>query len=321
MQDSRQLVLTCAVALSTLTSATALAQPQAPDRPVRVMSYNIKHGQTNADCTTPPATPGQPPNTDCNLDIDASIEVIRAYDPDIVAVQEVDRFWARSAYLDEPAVLSAGTGLQHTCYAPNLDHAPDSHSPQPHQYGTVILSRFPILECRNTLLRRVGTAEQRGLTLALVNVRGVPVQVYNTHLHTRVADRLLQTEDIAAVLDAAPDGPQLVMGDFNARSTFVTTVAEMEPIYARLVDTWRAAPLADPANPEGFTSPADLDRDPTSRIDYVFASDDVEAAGTFVPVNAQTRLAADHYPVVADLLVPGESVGVGLPTAAGQARR
>ena len=321
MQESRQYLLTCAVASCILSGATALAQPQAPDRPLRAMSYNIKHGQTNADCVTPPAVPGQPPNTDCNLDIEASIAVIRAYDPDIVAVQEVDRFWARSAYLDEPAVLSAGTGLAHACYAPNLDHGPDSHSPVPHQYGTVILSRFPILECRNTLLRRVGNTEQRGLTLALVNVRGVPVQVYNTHLHTRVADRLLQTEDIAAVLDAAPDGPQVLMGDFNARSTFGETVAEMLPIYARLVDTWREAPVADPANPEGFTSPADLDRDPTSRIDYVFATGDVDAAGTFVPVNAQTRLAADHYPVVADLLVPGEAVGIGRATAPGQSRR
>lgn len=320
MQESRQYLLTCAVAVWTFSSAAALAQPQAPDRPVRVMSYNIKHGQTNADCTTPPAAPGQSPNTDCNLDIQASIDVIRAYDPDIVAVQEVDRFWARSASLDEPAVLSAGTGLRHTCYAANLDHAPDAHSPVPHQYGTVILSRFPILECRNTLLRRVGTTEQRGLTLALVNVRGVPVQVYNTHLHTRVADRLLQTEDIAAVLDAAPAGPQLLMGDFNARSTFTTTVAEMEPIYARLTDTWRAAPVPDPANPEGFTSPADLDRDPTARIDYVFASEDVDATGTVVPVNAQTRLAADHYPVVADLLLPGEAVGIGRPRAPGQGR-
>jgi endonuclease/exonuclease/phosphatase family metal-dependent hydrolase len=321
MQESRQYLLTCAVVTLSLTASAAYAQPQAPDREVRVMSYNIKHGQTNADCTPVPAAPGQPPNPDCNLDIQASIDVIRAYGADIVAVQEVDRFWARSAYLDEPEVLAAGTGLTHTCYGANLDHAPDSHSPVPHQYGTVILSRFPILSCSNTLLRRVGTTEQRGLTLALVNVRGVPVQVYNTHLHTRVADRLLQTQDIAAVLDSAPVGPRVLMGDFNARSTFTTTVAEMEPIYARLVDTWREAPVVDPANPEGFTSPADLDRDPTSRIDYVFASERVTAAGTFVPVNAQTRLAADHYPVVADLLVPGESVGIGRSQAPGQTSR
>jgi endonuclease/exonuclease/phosphatase family metal-dependent hydrolase len=181
----------------------------------------------------------------------------------------------------------------------------------PHQYGTLILSRYPILECTNTLLRRVAAEEQRGLTLALVNVHGVPLQFFNTHLHTTEAARLLQTQDIAAVLDAAPAGPRLVVGDFNARSTLTATVPEMEPIYARLIDSWRAAPLPETSNPEGYTPPADIDRDPTSRIDYVFASGDVEADGTFVPVDGTTRLAADHYPVVADLVLPGAAVGIG----------
>ena len=62
------------------------------------MTYNIKHGQTNASCIQPAPIPGQPPFPDCNLDLQASIEVIRAHNPDIVGVQEVDRFWARSAY-------------------------------------------------------------------------------------------------------------------------------------------------------------------------------------------------------------------------------
>ena len=109
-------------------------------------------------------------------------------------------------------MLSAALGLEHYCYAANLDHQPDTHSNVPHQYGTVILSRFPILECSNTLLRRTGTNEQRGLTLALINVRGVPLQFYNTHLHTTAADRLMQTADIAAVIDAAAAGSKVLDG-------------------------------------------------------------------------------------------------------------
>ncbi|HTV03192.1 MAG TPA: endonuclease/exonuclease/phosphatase family protein [Luteitalea sp.] len=271
------------------------------------MSYNIKHGQTNADCTTPPPAAGQPPNPDCNLDIEASIAVIRSYDPDIVAMQEIDRFWARSAYLDEPAVIGDGLGFEHRCYAPNLDHGPDNHSPVPHQYGTVILSRFPILECSNTLLPRVANEEQRGLTKAVINVRGVPLQFFNTHLHTTQAARLLQTDAVAAALDAAPDGPIVLTGDMNARPTAV----ELAPIQERLRDSWVVAPRPDAINPQGFTSPADLDRNPTSRIDYVFASEDVGFGGTFVPLTDATRLAADHYPVVADLTLPGSAVGVG----------
>jgi len=61
------------------------------------MSYNIKHGMTNATCPQPPRIPGQPPFPDCQLDLQASIEVMRAEDPDIIGLQEIDRFWARSA--------------------------------------------------------------------------------------------------------------------------------------------------------------------------------------------------------------------------------
>lgn len=156
------------LAVLMFSAASAFAQEtQAKPRPLRVMTYNIKHGQTNASCTQPERIPGQPPFPDCNLDLSASIEVMRAQGADVIGVQEVDRFWARSASLDEPAEMAAALGMNHYCYAPNLDHAPDSHANVPHQYGTVILSRFPILECENTLLRRTGTNEQRGLTRAL----------------------------------------------------------------------------------------------------------------------------------------------------------
>jgi endonuclease/exonuclease/phosphatase family metal-dependent hydrolase len=196
--------------------------------------------------------------------------------------------------------------MDHYCYAPNLDHAPDTHSNVPHQYGTVIVSRFPILDCRNTLLPRIGTAEQRGLTRALINVEGVPLQFFNTHLHTNVNDRLLQTTAIAAVLDAAPTGSKVVVGDFNARPT----AAEMLPIYTRLLDAWIEAGVPTPENPNGLTSPSRLVGLPTSRIDYVFVSPSVEATLTYVPIDAQTRLAADHYPVVTNITLPGSEVGI-----------
>ncbi len=293
-------------ALGVAAPAQAQREPQAKPRELRVMSYNIKHGMTNATCPQPPR-----PSPDCQLDLQASIEVMRAEDPDIIGLQEIDRFWARSAFLHEPAVIAAALGMEHYCYAPNLDHAPDSHSGVPHQYGTAIISRFPIFECTNTLLRRVGTTEQRGLLLASINVRGMPLQFYNAHLHTTQAARLLQTADIAAVIDAAPAGPKVLVGDFNARSTFTSTVPEMLPIYARFLDAWREAPIRGPGNPNGFTSPARLSGFPTSRIDYVFVSPDVDAAGTEVPINPATRLAADHYPVVSEIALPGSEVGIG----------
>lgn len=298
--------------LGVAVAAQAQGEPQAKARELRVMSYNIKHGGRNAVCTQPapaPVPPGQPsiPHPDCGLDLDGIAEVVRAQAPDIIGFQEVDRFWARSGYTDQPEVLAAAIGMNHHCYAPNLDHAPDNHAVVPHQYGTVIVSRFPILECSNTLLPRTGNAEQRGFTRALINVRGVPLQFYNTHLHTTQTDRLQQTARIAEILDGAPDGPQVVMGDFNARPN----AAEMTPIFARLQDAWLLAGQPSPANPNGYTSPARLTGNPTSRIDYILLSSGVTAAATRVPIDSQTRLATDHYPVVADIALPGSAVGIG----------
>ena len=281
---------------------------QAKPRDLRIMTYNIKHGQTNASCTQPEPAPGQPPVADCNLDLSAAIEVIRAHDPDIVGVQEVDRFWARAARtrtsrrcflrhsgLGTPATARIST-TRRTCIRTCRT-----------RYGTVVLSRFPILECTTTPLRRTGTNEQRGLTLALINVRGVRLRFYNTHLHTTAANRLMQTADIAGVIDAAGDGPKIIVGDFNARPT----AAELAPIHARFVDGWAGAGVPAPDNPNGLTSPARLAGNPTSRIDYTFLSSPINALAVHVPIDDRTRLAADHYPVVTDIALPGSEVGVG----------
>ena len=287
-------------------------QPQGPNRELRVMTYNIKHGQGNAPCAQAPVGPGQPPSADCNLDVEGTIGVIRAQAPDIVAVQEVDRFWARSAYADEVMVIAGGLQMAHHCFAPNLDHAPDTHSNRPHQYGTAIFSRFPIISCANTLLTTFAGWEQRGILGAVINVRDLPTRVYSTHLQASnsvggvsqsgAPQRVLQVQDIMRLL-AEGSSPIVLMGDFNAGSTS----DELAPLYTRLRDVWREAG----AGP-GTTSAARLSGDPTGRIDYIFVSPGVAISSVSVPIDAQTRLASDHYPVVANIAVPGSQPGPGL---------
>ena len=203
-------VVTLAIVVAGLgAAAQAQEEPQAKPRELRVMTYNIKHGMSNAACTQPapaPVPPGEPriPYPDCGLDLEGAVAVVRAYDPDIIGLQEIDRFWARSAYLDEPAALAAALGRKHHCYGANLNHNPDSHANVPHQYGTVIISRYPILECSNTFLPRTGTNEQRGLTKAVIDVQGVPLQFYNTHLHTTQPDRSFRPPSLPPCLTPRP---------------------------------------------------------------------------------------------------------------------
>jgi endonuclease/exonuclease/phosphatase family metal-dependent hydrolase len=267
---------------------------------LRVMTYNIKHGQTNAICTQAATTPDQPPAPDCNLDLQAAMGVIREHNPDIVGLQEVDRFWARSGYADQPEALRAALGMKHACYAANLVHPADSHADRPHQYGTLILSRHPIGLCSNTLLPRTGENEQRGFTLAVIDVRGVTLRFYNTHLHTTAADRLLQTAYIAPALDSATPELTVVVGDFNARPT----AAELEPLFGRLTDAWAKARDRAADDADGLTSPAALGSGPKHRIDYAFVSPSIDVRAARVFIDAKTRLASDHYPVVVDLTLP-----------------
>lgn len=177
--------------------AQGVGKPQAA-RPLRILTYQINHGTGNLGCL-----PGEESPPECDFDLARIAEVIRSQDPDLVALQEVDRFFARSAYTDQPELLTDVLGMK-GCFGVNLTLPPDSESDLPGQYGTLILSRYPILECRNTFLPSVRPGdpptvrEQRGLLKALVNIRGVPVAFYNTNL-----EHLNTYQDVrAAQIDA-----------------------------------------------------------------------------------------------------------------------
>lgn len=288
-------------------TAAAGGDPQAKPRDLRVMTYNIHHGAGNDACTPPPPPPpGVPPPPDCGLNLQRIADIIRAQDPDVVGLQEVDRFWARSAYVDQVAWLARELRM-HSCYGANLVHEPDNHANVPHQYGNAILSRYPILECTNTFLPMVLVEgqrnEQRGLLAALVNVRGVPLRFYNTHLHTRYADRKAQ---VAAIVEqiGTPQEPVILVGDLNVVPAPAGT--ELVPLYERFDDAWVKA-----GDGPGYTYHADPVEDPDRRIDYIFISRNITVSDATVPITPVTRLASDHYPVVADVALPGSQVGVG----------
>jgi endonuclease/exonuclease/phosphatase family metal-dependent hydrolase len=112
----------------------------------------------------------------------------------------------------------------------------------PRQYGTLILSRYPILECRNTFLPSVRPGdppvqrEQRGLLKVTVNVRGVPLAFYNTHLeHTSTYQdvRAAQVDAIYQLVGIFTE-PTILAGDLNARSHGTRTGTSLSAIPRRL---------------------------------------------------------------------------------------
>ncbi|HXG68980.1 MAG TPA: endonuclease/exonuclease/phosphatase family protein [Gemmatimonadaceae bacterium] len=294
------------LSLSVLTASMACAgaAPSAPGgsavvTAARVMTYNIRHGAGNDGCATPPSEPGTPPSPDCALNLERIAAIIRAERVDVAGLQEVDRFWARSGMVDQPAALGAMLGMQ-TCYGANLAHPPDAHSAAPHEYGTLVLSRYPIVACGNTLLPRAGTAsEQRGLLHARIRPGDVTVDFYNTHLHTAEADRRLQVDAIVRQIES-PAERVILVGDLNARPT----ESYLAPLFAMLKDAWAIAG----AGP-GFTSPASPAQPPINRIDYVLVSPALAVTAATILTTPQTAVASDHYPVVCDVKLSGAAPG------------
>lgn len=262
----------------TVTAAAAeSADPAAPDRPVSVMSFNIHHGV------------GQ----DGQLDLQRIAEVVRTEDVEIVGLQEVDRHWSeRSDFVDQAAWLARELNM-HVVYGANLDVDPLEADQPRRQYGTAILSEHPIHDWDNTYLPKYEGHEQRGLLRAKVNVRGVRVQVYNTHLqHNNAMERLEQVAAIEELIGTS-DEAVILMGDLNA----VPSAPEIQALVDDLVDTWEDAGAG-----EGHTYPGE---DPNARIDYVLTSNDViTRTAAVVATNA-----SDHLPVRADILLPGSMVG------------
>jgi endonuclease/exonuclease/phosphatase family metal-dependent hydrolase len=275
MRTVPKIVLLALLGLLVLTSAGAGAatsgQADQPDRPLRVLTYNIRHGQ----------------GIDGVLDLERIAGLIERSGADVVGLQEVDKHWSRrSGWEDQPAWLARRLDL-HYAYGPNLDLPPLRPGSPRRQYGTAILSRFPIEGSRNTVLPRYPRQERRGLLVATITVRGTTVRFVDTHLSSsNKVERLEQAEQVVHLLGAS-DEPTVIVGDFNARPD----APEITTLTARWRDTWTEVGVGP-----GYTIEAG---NPTARIDYVLHSEKMRAVSAVVLDTS----GSDHLPVLAELSV------------------
>src|SRR6266513_5336429 len=138
------------------------------------------------------------------------------HDADIIALQEVDRHWQRSGCVDSPAVLGSHLPEHHWVYGANLDMDASYRDPagrlvnRRRQFGTMILSRPPIVSSRNHLLPKYGTLtqhsiQQGALEAVIVTERAGPIRFYSVHLsHLSIAARMPQIEALLDIHARAP---------------------------------------------------------------------------------------------------------------------
>jgi endonuclease/exonuclease/phosphatase family metal-dependent hydrolase len=259
---------------------------------MRVMSWNIRSGFGSFD--VPEAKRGESM-------LPGVSETIADTGVDIVGLQEVDRFWDRSGGVDQPRWLGEQLGMEWR-YAANMipsGGAPEDGSPQ---YGIALLSRWPILEHEHVLLPTPEGWEQRGALLAVIELpNGMRMSVVNTHLQVdgargSAADQRAAGAEGIIDLVRSRALPAIVMGDLNAEPGR-DELRCLTNAQSGFQDCWA---VANPGE-AGLTIPASPMSRPEARIDYIFATRELAVRSCEVVTNDSTRIASDHYPVVADV--------------------
>ncbi|MGH3356595.1 MAG: endonuclease/exonuclease/phosphatase family protein, partial [Nocardioidaceae bacterium] len=219
------------------------------------------------------------------LDLEHTAGVIADLDVDVIGLQEVDRYWSeRSAFTDQAAFLAERLAMQ-MVFGASLDRAGRTDAHPRRQYGNALLSRFPVLDARSTLLPRRRTSEQRTLLEVRIVVGDVPLRCLNTQWqHRSGTARMAQAEATTAKVDDRDD-PTVLVGDLNAGPD----TPEVRTLTEHLADVWPTRGEGD-----GYTYGAQA---PRRRIDYVLASPDIDVRHACV---TPTK-ASDHLPVTADL--------------------
>ncbi len=146
-------------------------------------------------------------------DLDATARAVEG--ADIIALQEVERFWERSGNLDEVAELTERLADYHWVYGPGLDMDASYRGEDGHlvnrrrQFGSMLMSRTPIFSSRSFPLPKYGTLKQHSIQQALleavIDTPAGPVRVYTTHLsHLSAETRTPQIEALLDIIDRAP---------------------------------------------------------------------------------------------------------------------
>ena len=161
---------------------------------LRILSYNIHHAE----------------GVDGKLDIPRIAQVILSVEPDLVALQEVDKNTTRTGKVNQDIELAHLTKMN-SVFGSNITF-------QGGRYGNAILSKFPIIKNKNFLLPNVDSGEQRGLLRSQIQISNKEnVLFFSTHLDHRRSDteRLASAEAINQIISFDNKSPAILAGDFN----------------------------------------------------------------------------------------------------------
>jgi endonuclease/exonuclease/phosphatase family metal-dependent hydrolase len=203
---------------------------------VRLVTFNLWSGRTATSRTGSTEAARRKRRTK-GIDLDRLRAAIVELDPDVLALQEVDRRQARSQHADLAEVAAEAMGAHDHRFVPTLAGTPGalwsmsspSHRPAS-EYGIALLSRYPVLRWQDIVLpalrpsfrvllpvvrRHLTVSEEpRAAVVAHLQTPAGPLVVANTHLTWVPGSGVRQLQEVTRALGEIPD-PVLLVGDFN----------------------------------------------------------------------------------------------------------
>jgi endonuclease/exonuclease/phosphatase family metal-dependent hydrolase len=287
---------------------------------VKLVSYNIQYGR----------------GRDGVFDLERIVAEIAG--ADVIALQEVERFWQRSGMRDQPRALADLLGEYHWVFGAGVDldasirHDDGRFENRRRQFGNMLLARKPILSSRNHLLPKYASlgpmSVQRSALEGVIDTGGALLRVYSVHLtHLSAATRMPQLERLLEIHRQAPEegaaiaggglkdewvqdgippalpAEAILMGDFNMEpdsEEYTRITGPVSPYGGRVT------------NPQGFVDAwvaagndeldgvtADIDGREV-RLDYCFVSASLSERISGARIDAQAA-GSDHQPFWVDI--------------------
>ncbi|MBO5270500.1 MAG: endonuclease/exonuclease/phosphatase family protein [Clostridia bacterium] len=173
---------------------TARAKVESKSNPLvgttlRVGSYNIKHG------------------ADVKLDFSVIADDIKALDLDVIGFQEIDKCTKRVNGIDTPKKIAEALGYDYYHFTKGINY-------QGGEYGTLIVSRYPIENAESITFPTHSGYETRAMGHVTVNVNGAKLEFYNTHLSYE-KDFLVEEQFGLLAEELVNVRGFVVTGDFN----------------------------------------------------------------------------------------------------------
>lgn len=221
---------------------------------------------------------------DRKVDLARIAAVIAPWDPDVIALQEIDARSSRSRGIDQLESLAERLGRR-ALFCATMPRAGGL-------YGHGLLCRLPVIESWSRALPVAPGNEPRAWLRTRFDSPAGSLDVLSTHLSLGPRDRARQAAALAKeVLHATvrDERALVLVGDLNSRPGS----ASYQLLASVLRDACReATERAAPTWPSLA---------PFVRIDHVLLAGPVRARSATVVRTSETRIASDHLPVVVDL--------------------